>query len=169
MWNSRLTQMQTQRKFEEPIISQSTLALIKNAKAQVIKLEGICEEDFFKGSCAVTNTHPPTPPPPHLEFGGRMSPFLGSLMCVLSVRVSDPQECRGGSWAGWGVWAQKRLRGRPAHPEYVKAKTVWVSLGPDGKDGKCQPFLKSASLKKQKIPVQEAIWIVNMDTFELLG
>ena len=164
MWNSRLTQMQTQRKFEEPIISQSTLALIKNAKAQVIKLEGIYEEDFFKGSCAVINTSPR-----RLEFGERMSPFLGSLMCVLSVRVSDPQECRGGSWAGWGLWAQKRLRGRPAHPEYVKAKTVWVSLGPDGKDGKCQPFLKSANLKKQRIPVQEAIWIVNMDTFELLG
>lgn len=79
----------------------------------------------------------------HLEFGESMSPFLGSLMWVLSVRVSDPQECRGGSWAGWGVWAQKRLCGQPAHPQYVKAKTV--SLGPDGKDGKCQPFLKTAN------------------------
>lgn len=72
--------MQTQRKFEEPIISQSTLALIKNAKAQVIKLEGIYEEDFFKGSCAVINTSPPPP-----RVWGAYVPFLGELdVCSFS-------------------------------------------------------------------------------------
>lgn len=74
--------MQTQRKFEESVISQSTLALIKNAKAQVIKLEGICEEDFFKGSCAVTNTHPPHITP---RVWGVHVPFLGELdVCSFS-------------------------------------------------------------------------------------
>ena len=75
--------MQTQRKFEEPIISQNTLALIKNAKAQVIKLEGICEEDFFKGSCAVTNTHPLHHITPRVW--GEYVPFLGELdVCSFS-------------------------------------------------------------------------------------
>lgn len=54
--------MQIQRKFEEPVISQSILENIKGQvyweyKRSSVEIGGIGEEDFFKGvTNAVTNT-----------------------------------------------------------------------------------------------------------------
>ena len=65
-----------------------------------------------------------SPQKSHPEVGTSTSPFLESLMCILSVRASHPRNGEEGAGQAEGRWAQKRLQGRPEHPEYVKAKAV---------------------------------------------
>lgn len=68
----KVTKMEIQRKFDEPVISQNTITLTEYIKGQVFKLEEICEVGFFKGSCTMTNA-----PSKHTQkLWGWYIPFL---------------------------------------------------------------------------------------------
>lgn len=70
-------------------------------------------------------------------------------MCILSVRASHPRNGEEEAGQAEGRWAQKRLHGRPAHPEYAKAKAVSFPCADAGHMGKAE----RANLELKKIPI----------------